>query len=279
MKSCVFQTKSRWVQNMDLKFLRFCQTMKFLLDLPQEILEAENADSVKLLTAPLILACQPSEKWADQLDTEDQIGYWLAFNRDFYWMAQCWVSGSTTKTLSPLLKAGLISRNKYNILRYSQEMFKQLWELCQEVEPFIREAFEKAKLKYPIPGANSLFAKIVEEMVDAEIGTTLTYVECSRPKREKALRLQAKTYKGEQLKVDERKFIKATLHSQYRETPATQLFFDAARAAAREDKFIKKKLAYYHEVWAGLLECYATEWHNKGSHIWKKGNRLPFRKP
>src|SRR4028118_2320834 len=156
------------LQDMDLKLLRLYQITKFLSDFPQESLEAEDADFMKLLFAPLVLAGQPSEKWIEKLDTPDRASYWAEFSRHFYWIAKCWVSSNTLQSdpLRPLLKAGLISRNKYNIIWLSQKMFERLWTVCQHTEPFVREVFEQAGLEYPFPNAGSLFAQVVGEMAN-----------------------------------------------------------------------------------------------------------------
>jgi hypothetical protein len=160
---------------MDLKVLRLFEITKFLLDFPQERLQSEDADLMKLFVAPFVLVFQPSERWIEKLDTSDRIDYWRTFSRDFCWIAQYWVSRNFSQNdpLRPLLKAGRITRNKYNILRRSQKVFERLWELCREVEPFIREAFEEAKLECPFSNAGSLFAKVADEMVSAEISAVL----------------------------------------------------------------------------------------------------------
>jgi uncharacterized protein (DUF1778 family) len=259
---------------MDLKLLRLYQITKFLSDFPQESLGAEDADFMKLLFAPLVLAGQPSGKWIEKLDTPDRASYWAEFSRHFYWIAKCWVSSTTFQDdpLRPLLKAGLISRNKYNTIWLSQKMFERLWSVCQHTEPFVREVFEQAELEYPFPNSGNLFAQVVGEMANAEIATVFKpYVECSRLKREKVLKLQAKVYTGARLRDHEKATIKAH-NAQLEETPLTQLVLGAARKAARKELIIKHALEDYHTAWARLLKVYATEWHNKGSHAWNHGH-------
>lgn len=157
-------------------------------------------------------------------------------------------------------------------------MFERLWALCQHVEPFVRETFEQAKVEYPFANAVSLFAQVVQEMVDSEFALCFErYVEHSRTKREKALRLQAKAYAGERLKAPKKMIIKA--QNQGRETPLGDLVLRIARKTAKEELIIGFALEDFNTACARLLKCFATEVHNLGGYKWIDGHVVKESKP
>lgn len=149
-------------------------------------------------------------------------------------------------------------------------MFQRLWVLCQHTEPFVLEALEQDRIKYPFVDAATLFARIVREMVDSRFALCLKpYVECSRTKTEKGLRLQAKAYAGTPLKNPQRKIVEAQYQGQ--ETPLADLVLRIARKAAKEEIIIQDALEDFNVACARLLKCYATEVHNLRGYKWIDG--------
>lgn len=256
---------------MDLNLLDSYRMLKFLLDFPQGYLEPEGADFTKLFLIPFFLAVQPSQDWIGKMDTSDRAKYWAQVSRHFYWISKCWVSSNTFQgdPLRPLLNEGRISRNEYNLIWFSQKMFERLWGICQHAAPFVREAFEQAKVEYPFPDEVSLFVQIIEEMVDSEFSSCLRpYAHFSRTKQEKALRLQIKAYAGERLtKTQER-----TIRSQRKKIPLGDMVLTVASKAARKEVVLRAALEDYEVACARLLKAQATLWHNKGCHAWIHGH-------
>lgn len=232
-----------------------------------------------LLLTPMILASQPNINWIDKLKTEDQAYYYLGYRRRFYWTAKCWASRNTFQNdpLRPLLNAKWISRNEYNIIWSSQSMFERLWALCQLTEPFVREVFEQAEIEYPFPDAISLFAQVVEEMVDAEFALCLEpYTEFSRTKREKSLRLQAKACAGALLTKAQKKIVAQNRGGQ---TLLIDFVLRVARRAAKKELIIRHTLEDYRTSCSRLLKCLATEVHNLGGYKWVDGRIVKESKP
>jgi hypothetical protein len=235
----------------------------------------QTVNLTALIIIPLLLASQPDADWAEKLETPDQHTYYAMFSRQFYWIARCWVSRKAFQDdpLRPLLKAGRISRNEYNIIWRSEVMFERLWALCQHTEPFVREVFEQAKVEYTF-NAVVLFGQVVKELADSEFALCLQpYVERSRMKQEKSLRLQAKAYAGQQLTKPQQKFIHNE-QKQKQETPLVSLVLGVARKTAKKELIIRDALEDYQTACARLLKCQATEWHNLGSHAWVNGQLI-----
>lgn len=242
--------------------------------------ESDNELKVNLTTLlviPIVLASQPNIDWAKKLKTPDQFLYWAEYSRRFHWTARCWISRNTFQDdpLRPLLKAGRISRNEYNIIWSLEVVFERLWALCQHTEPFVREVFEQqAKVEYLFADAVSLFEQVVKELVDSEFTLCLQpYVECSRMKREKSLRLQAKAYAGKQLTKPQQKVIDSQ-QNQKQGTPLANLVLRVARKTAKKELIIRYALEDYQTAVERLLKCFATEWHNLGSHAWVNGQLI-----
>ena len=225
----------------------------------------------QLRAISLILASQPSLTWIEKLKTEDQFMYWLEYRRRFHWVAKCWVSRSTFQDdpLRPLLNAGRISRNEYNILWSMQVFFDRMWSLCQHVEPFFQEPFEKVvNIEYPFDNALVLFGLIVGELVNPNIALCLTpYIECPARNKEKALRLQIKAMDGTRLTKAQEKLVDKYEQEQF----LGGLLLAVAQELAKKELIIKYALEDYQTAVKRLLKCFATECHTKRSHGWSKG--------
>jgi hypothetical protein len=260
-----------------LETWRSQQAEKILSDFRQESLKMKNVNLMELVSAPLVLARQPSERWLDELKTPDQINAWLGYRCHFCLIAEYWAITKTARSdhFRVSVEAGELSRNEYNIIRRSQKVFERTWELCRECEPFIRESFEKANFDSPFSHASDLFEKVMDELTTAQIEVILSpYVERSRPKREKALRLLVKVLTGGQLKVTEWKAIKAAYHPRLPKPCIMQLLLEAAQVLAWKDPVIQDALIDYWTAWARLLESYATQWRASGSYAWHHGQKV-----
>jgi hypothetical protein len=258
------------VDPIDLVNIQLYRMTEIHLDFLREYQKSETADFTKLFLIPFILATQPSQDWIEKMDTPDRVRYWAEFSRRFYWIAKCWITKNTFQKdpLRPLLNEGRISRNTYNIIWFAQKMFERLWDICQHTAPFVQKAFEQVEAEHPFPDEISLFAQIVEEMVNSEFSLCLErYAHFSRTKREKALRLRVKAYAGKQLTKTQERIIK----SQRQKTYLGDLVLSIAKEAAKEEAVIKAALEDYEIACGRLLKAYATEWHNKGCHSWIHG--------
>lgn len=148
-------------------------------------------------------------------------------------------------------------------------MFQRLWVLCQHTEPFVREVFEQNQIKYPFVDAATLFAEVVRDMVDSRFALCIKpYVECSRTKTEKRLRLEAKAYAGIPLNTTQRKIVKAQQQGQ---TPVASFVLRIARKAAKEEIIIQDALEDFNVACSRLLKCFATEVHNLRGYKWIDG--------
>lgn len=241
--------------------------------MPEQLIEIENSSLTQIeqrLSISWILASQPDSAWLEELETKDQLMYWLKYKKKFLWIAQCWLSRHFLQSdpLRPVLKAGEVTQNEYNIIWATEIMIERLWALCQLTEPFIQEIFEQAKLEYPFASSTDLFTQIVKDLTNPHFAVCLeSYTECSRPKREKALRLLAKAFKGIQLTKVQEKIVE----SQKPEYPLTALLLGVADKAAKKEVIIKYALEDYYTAGARLATCYATGYHNHGSHAWING--------
>jgi hypothetical protein len=257
----------------DLLDLSSDRILQFHLDFPREYLKKGDADFTGLFLAPLVLAAQPSQGWIKKINTSDQVKYWVQASLHFYCIAKCWVAQKTFQKdpLRPLLKEGAISRNTYNIVWFSQKAFERLWDIVQLVAPFVQESFERNGINYPFPDEVSLFACLVGEMIDSEFSLCFArYAHFSKTRQEKALRLQAKAYAGEELTEPQKKLIK-TVEARRPKTSLGNAVFSIARQAAKEEIIIQAALEDYEIAWGRLLKAYATKCHNEGCHTWIHG--------
>jgi hypothetical protein len=258
--------------NRCLREFLYQQLAKRVFKMESECVKNEKFtyDIASVLIAEVLMR-QPNLRWLEKITTTDQKQYWISVNKRFHRIALCWTARSTFKDdpLKPDLDAGRISRSEYNLVWRSVAFFERLWALCQHTEPFIREISKQAKTEDPFDGAVGLFIAVLEEAVDSSFAECFTpYVELSRGKEEKYLRLIVKSCEGIQLTKEQAKFIRGRTPK----TPVTEFLLDTAKKAAKNELIIKDALEDYHTATGRLCKCFATEWHNKGSFAWIRGH-------